>query len=145
MTTDPGSGATLELDRCLITAIDAAYWRDWMPLVARPGPDGGSALRVRILVSIENRTGRPRALSATAVVRDGQGAEQPIDLEMAGLDGAPWDGAIGPGEVRTVELSSGGGPHAPVGSEVRAIITWRDRSGAKGVLVAPAGAVARTM
>ncbi len=88
----PASGANLRVDPgpvtnrrapsniggCEIKVLDAYFWRDFMPVVSRPGPDGGSPLRARVRLSIDNTRGIANKLSFQAVIVDDKGQSHPV-------------------------------------------------------------------
>ena len=63
-----------------ITVVDVYFWRDWMPIVDRPGPDRGSPLRAKIKLRIENPPAGATKLAVRAVVLDDKGQTYPISF-----------------------------------------------------------------
>jgi hypothetical protein len=49
--------AASPLGACKISVLQTYFWRDWMPIVRRPGPDGGSPLRAKVNLSFDNSRG----------------------------------------------------------------------------------------
>jgi hypothetical protein len=162
--------AAARLGPSTITVLDVYFWRDWMPIVERPGPDRGSPLRVKIKLLLENPAAGAAKLSVRAVVIDDQGHSYPItfnplpnyrllpdavastyrDLdekaraEMDAKYRVTWDGALNPGESREVELLAGDGPYLPVGSDVRVAMTWTDQQGVSTVVTTYKAPINRT-
>ena len=158
-------GSSARLDSCTITVLEVYCWRDWMPIVAQPGPDRGSPLRVKVRVQLDNAGGGATRLAFHARVLDEAGKAYPItfgtqpnyrllpaavattyrDLEPAARQavdakyGIVWSGALQPGEGREVELLASDGPYLAVGSAVRVELTWTDAQGASvSITTAPA-------
>jgi hypothetical protein len=174
LTADSTSGgatsAAAKLGPCTITVLDTYFWRDWMPIVDRPGPDHGSPLRAKIKLRIDNSAAGATKLSVRAVVLDDQGQFHPItfnplpnyrilpeavaktyrDLDektRAETDAkynVIWDGLLRPGESREVELLAGDGPYLPVGSDVRVAMTWTDQTGNSVAVTTPKTPIQRT-
>lgn len=148
--------SSARLASCTITVLEVYCWRDWMPIVAQPGPDRGSPLRVRVRLQLDNSGGGATRLAFHARVLDEAGKAYPItfgaqpdyrilpvavattyrDLDPAAREavdakcGVVWSGALQPGEGREVELLAGDGPYLAVGSAVRVELTWTDTKGA---------------
>ena len=163
-------GASARLGPCTITVLDVYFWRDWMPIVERPGPDRGSPLRAKIKLLLENPAAGAIKLSVRAVVIDDQQQSYPItfhplpnyrllpdavagsyrDLDektRAEVDAkyrVTWDGILNPGESREVELLAGDGPYLPVGSDVRVAMTWTDQNGVSAVVTTNKAPINRT-
>lgn len=65
----PGGG----IGKCRITAASIYAWRDWMPVVSKPGPDGGSPLHAKVTLTLDNSAGEATKLNCNAVVVDEKG------------------------------------------------------------------------
>ena len=162
-------GSSARLDSSTITVLEVYCWRDWMPIVAQPGPDRGSPLRVRVRLQLDNSGGATR-LAFHARVLDAAGKAYPItfgaqpnyrilpvavaatyrELDPAARQavdakyGVVWSGALQPGEGREVELLASDGPYLPVGSDVRVELTWTDAQGASVSLTTGPATINRT-
>jgi hypothetical protein len=162
--TAAGSGA------CRITVVGTSFWRDWMPIVSKPGPDGGSPLHVRVKLSVDNSTGGANKLSFRAEIVDhkGQSYSAPFrvlpnfrvlpddvfksyrtyDVQTKKAVDAKynvmWDGGLDPGESREVELATAEGPYLPVGSSIHVRIEWTDKKGGMAVARTPDEPIKRT-
>ncbi len=162
--------ATARPGSCAITVLDVYFWRDWMPIVDRPGPDRGSPLRAKIKLRLDNPTAGATKLSVQAVVVDDQGRSYPLtfnplpnyrllpdpvaktyrDLdekaraEMDAKYRVTWDSVLNPGESRDIELLAGDGPYLPVGSDVRVVMTWTDQKGTSVAVTTPKAPINRT-
>ncbi|HTX67062.1 MAG TPA: hypothetical protein VMD31_14925 [Opitutaceae bacterium] len=163
-------GSSARLDSCTITVLEVYCWRDWMPIVAQPGPDRGSPLRVKVRLQLDNSTGAATHLAFRGRVLDEAGKGYPItfgaqpnyrilpvavaatyrDLTPGAREavdakyGVVWSGPLQPGESREVELLAGDGPYLPVGSAVRVELTWTDAKGASVSLTTEPAPINRT-
>jgi hypothetical protein len=152
------------------TVLDTSVWRDWMPIVERPGPDGGSPLHAKIKLWLDNSAGDTENLSFQAVVVDGKG--QSYDLAFHVLPNfrvlpekilnayrtcdedtkkkviakynVIWNGVLKKGESREVEFAVAEGPYLPVGSNVHIEIMWKDLKGDTMVVKTPEVAIERS-
>jgi len=136
-------GASFKLGACEIRVLDAYFWRDFMPIVSRPGPDGGSPLRVRVRLSVDNSRGVENKFSFRAVIVDEKGQSHPITFRGT-QRGMMWDGEINTSEVREIELVAADGPYLPAGSGVHVEITWTDRKGDSVIVRTPVAQINRT-
>ena len=171
---DPARSATKgtasQLGNCRITVLGTYFWRDWMPIVSRPGPDRGSPLRAKVKLSLDNARGTASKLSFRAVVVDDKGQSYPVTFHVlpnyrvlpddvsksyrtldeatkktvAAQDDLTWNGELKPGEVREVELATADGPYLPVGSRVHLEITWTDKRGDSVTVRTPDAQIQRT-
>jgi hypothetical protein len=130
------------LDGCEITVIAVDFWRDWMPIVDRPGSDGGSPLRARIEFSLDNRSGSPKKLSFTGNVVDEKGQSYPVRFEVAADSG--WNGSLEPGKKQVVVLLLKDGPYLPAGSLIHAEVIWADQKGVSVPIQTPNVKITRT-
>lgn len=63
-----GNPKIAALGKCRVTIVGTSLWRDWMPIVEHPGPDGGSPLHARIKLWMDNSAGDPIQISFQAVI-----------------------------------------------------------------------------
>lgn len=154
-------GTASELGKCKVYVIGAYFWRDWMQIVSRPGPDGGSQLHATVKMWLGNSSmWGACSLSFRAVIIDGNGRSHPTTFrvppnyrvlpddvskkwralgEEARKDAIAkynvvWDGTLKAGEGRIVELLASEGPYLPVGSRIHVEVTWTDRKGNSAVV-----------
>lgn len=132
-------GTAAALGNCRIIVQETNVWRDWMPIVDKPGPDGGSPLHVKIRLRLDNSAGDEKKLSFEAAVVDDKGQSHAIDAHYV-----QWNGELKHGESRAVELSAADGPYVPVGSSVRVVMTWTDQAGDSLTLSTPESTIFRT-
>jgi hypothetical protein len=158
------------LGACKITVLKTYFWRDWMPIVSRPGPDRGSPLHAKVQLSLDNSTGNADTFSFRAVIVDSKGKVYPttfhvlpnyrvlpedIDKSYSTLDdktrksidaryNVVWNGELKPGEVRTVEFLGADGPYLPVGDMAHVEITLTDLKGDSIVVRTPDAIIHRT-
>ena len=156
--------------KCRIMALRTYPWRDWMPMVANPGPDGGSPLRIKVSLRFDNSRGEAEKLSFRTFVVDSNGHSHPVVFRVlpnfrvlpdAIAKSYPsydnetrksamakynviWDGTLGAGETRDAELITNQGPYLPVGSKIHVRIEWSDSRGNTVVLNTPDEPIART-
>jgi hypothetical protein len=164
------SGSPVFLGNCRITITEASVWRDWMPIVEHPGPDGGSPLHARIRIWLDNSAGGLISLSYQSVIADEKGKSYALPLHVLpnfrvlpeslrdsfkSLDeetrkksltryNVVWNGVLKKGESREVEFVSAEGPYIPVGSRVHVEMTIKDQSGNSLVLKSPETSVGKT-
>jgi hypothetical protein len=136
-------GATSKIGVCEIRVLDAYFWRDFMPVVSRPGPDGGSPLRAKVKLRIDNSRGVDDKLSFKAMIVDEKGQTHPAAFRVI-QHGGTWGGEIGMSDVRQIELTTEEGPYLPVGSAVHVEITWTDGKGDSAVVKTPVLQISRT-
>jgi len=168
--TSPASLKAAELGGCKITALSVYFWRDWMPIVAHPGPDRGSPLYSKVKLLVDNSAGEAAELSFKALVFDENGQSYPAtfsaqpdyqllpkavyesysSLDEQGKKDALakyhviWDGAMKPGEVKELELLSHDGPYLPVGSRIHVEFTFTDPQGRSTTVKTPSDSINRT-
>lgn len=145
---------------CIVSISKAYFWRDWMPIVSRPGPDRGSQLHATITLQLENPSKEICRLAFRALLIDRKGRTSALPLEvMPNYRVLPqdiakqyrqlteearrsviakynviWDGSLQPGESRLLELFTPEGPYWPVGSYVYCELTWTDENGMSNVV-----------
>jgi hypothetical protein len=160
----------IELGGCKISPLSVYFWRDWMPIVAQPGADRGSALYAKVKLLVDNSAGGATVLSFKANVFDERGQSYPatfsvqpdyrllpqsVNESYSSLDEqgkkealakyhVVWDGVLKPGEVREVELLSHDGPYLPVGSRVYVEFIFTDQQGRSASVKTPSDAINRT-
>jgi hypothetical protein len=137
MNVDCGSKADLssmaKVGDVTITVVDSYYWRDWMPDVSDPGPDGGSPLNVKIQIRLDNTLGADTFLFFNITVCDKDNHAHPVALRTPlGKDKRDWDGSLAAGEIKTIELRTSKGPYIAAGSRIRTVVNWKDKNGNKG-------------
>jgi len=158
------------LGNCRITMTEAIAWRDWMPIVEQPGPDGGSPLHAKIRLWLDNSAGDLTRLSYEAVIVDEKGTTHTLPLNVLpnfrvlpddlrtsfkSLDddtrkksmskyNVIWNGVLNKGESREVELISAEGPYIPAGSRVRIEMIMKNRKGKRQVLKSSEISIRRT-
>jgi len=165
-----GKNTAAALGACRMTVVGASFWRDWMPIVSKPGPDGGSPLHVRVKLSLDNSAGEANKLSFRAAIVDRNGQSYPapfrvlpnfrvlpddvsrsyrtydVEAKKAALSkySVVWDGGLIPGETREVELATAEGPYLPAGSSIHVRIEWTDKKGNTVVVKTPDEPIKRT-
>jgi hypothetical protein len=163
-------GTGSQLGNCRITVLGTSFWRDWMPIVSRPGPDRGSPLRAKVMLSLDNSTGAANKLSFRVAIVDDKGQSHSVPFRVmpnhrvlpdditksyrtqgeetkktvAAQYDLTWNGELKPGEVREVELATADGPYLPVGSRVHLEITWTDKRGDSVTVRTPDTQIQRT-
>jgi hypothetical protein len=137
--------AQAQVGTCAIRVLDAFFWRDWMPVVSDPGPDGGSPLYAKIRLRLKNHGMHAAVLAYEVTLYDRQGQTYAPQFEaLPDAFGDAWDGVLAAGETREVVLLSNDGPYLPPGSRISAFVAWNTTDGAYGLVQTPAAAVART-
>ncbi len=117
----------------IITLRQTRFWRDWMPEVEAPGPDGGSPLYADLHLELENTGDHAATLQFEAVLHRADETTTPISLEItASGDTSGWRGPLGAGERRLISLSGRRGPYVPAGEPFRCELRWRDHSAHTG-------------
>jgi len=163
-------GAVFELGPCKITVLQTYFWRDWMPIVDRPGPDRGSPLYAKVKLMLDNSMGGTNKLSFQVVIVDDKGQSHSVPFRIlpnfqvlpeavwksyrnfdeetkrsvAAKYNVMWNGELKPGETREVDISTSEGPYLPVGSRIHVEITWMDQQGNTVVVRTPDEPIHRT-
>jgi hypothetical protein len=117
------------------TAGRVSLYRDFMPPVLDPGPDGGRPLGGAIEVEAANRGSRPQRFHVAASVYDQAGTRHPVTAvarDMTHL--MVGDGSLGPGEVRRFEVVLSGGPYLAVGSRAFVVLQFVRQDGDEGTI-----------
>jgi len=163
-------GAVVELGPCKITVLQTYFWRDWMPIVDRPGPDRGSPLHAKVKLILDNSMGGTNKLSFQVVIVDDNGQSHSVPFRIlpnfqvlpeavwksyrnfdeetkrsvVAKYNVMWNGELKPGETREVDISTSEGPYLPVGSRIHVKITWMDQQGDSVVVRTPDEPIHRT-
>jgi hypothetical protein len=164
-----GSSAAV-IGTCRIKVLEANIWRDWMPMVEHPGPDGGSPLRAKVKLWLDNSSGQTEKLSfhAFVVTDKGQSYDLPLqilpdyrilpdkvfnklptsdgnsEMKISARYGVMWNGVLKKGESRVVELAVSEGPYLPVGSRVHIEIKCTNQKGESIIIKTPDVMIRRT-
>ena len=104
------------LSSCEISLGEPYFWRDWQPVVVDAGPDGGSPLRVGVILQIANLADIVQQIAWDGSVIDGDDVSYPVqftDRSQILQDSV----TLAPGEKYTIELVAHDGPYLPVGSK----------------------------
>jgi hypothetical protein len=159
-----------ELGQCKITVLGLYAWRDWQPVVERPGPEGGSPLYVKVKLRVANQGTGTDTLSYRAVIiaEDGKSYEATFKIlpnlgvmpdaamesygnlddqgkkDMLAKYNVEWDGSLHSAEDRLVEIITHDGPYLPVASRIRVEINWTDAEGHSVVVRTPETNIERT-
>jgi len=136
--------AIFKLGDCRITVLEISFWRDWMPIVAHPGPDHGSPLRAVLKLRLDNTSGADAKLSWVAAVISEDGKSNPLELRVLPENGIAWNRALKKGESREILLTAQDGPYLPVGSLVHVEMTWTDQNGKTVLVRTPKSPIGRT-
>jgi hypothetical protein len=159
-----------ELGQCKITVLKSYFWRDWMPIVEEPGPDGGSPLRLTVTLKLENPAKEAARLSCTGVAINAKGEARALTLHIQpnfrvlpdeisksypDMDAESkkkvidkyrvlWDGALEPGESRELILGVNNGPYWPAHSIMHVELTWMDQNDHAVIVKTPPAEIDRT-
>jgi hypothetical protein len=136
--------AIFKLGDCQIAVLGVSFWRDWMPIVAHPGPDKGSPLHVVVKLRLNNPQGADSKLAWTAAVIGEDGKPTPVDLRALPEDGVLWNRTLRRGESRDLTLAAQDGPYLPIGNLASIEIRWTDQNNAGAVLRTQKVSVERT-
>jgi RNA polymerase sigma factor (sigma-70 family) len=116
-------------------------WRDWMPIVRKPGPDGGSPLMFVANLALKN-DGAARKVRCRAYLGGGDKRVE-VKAALTGKAG-PWNGALAPREDAQIRFRVGNGPYLKVGNEVCLVLELSDEKGNAVTLRSPLVKVKRT-
>lgn len=133
-----------QLGDCQIAVLEVSFWRDWMPIVAHPGPDHGSPLRAVIKLQLNNLSVSDAKLSWTAAVMGDDGKSNPLELRALPDRGAIWNRTLKKGERREIVLTAQDGPYLPVGSLLRVEMTWTDQNNKTALVKTTKAPIGRT-
>ncbi|MCF6226024.1 MAG: hypothetical protein L3J22_06935 [Xanthomonadales bacterium] len=107
-----------------ITLVDVFIWRDWQPVVSRPGKDGGSPLKVVSSFMFNNSKGDSKKTHWEAWLLL-SGAESIYPIEIWNADSMlPWSGNLQAKEVKGVKLRTSSGPYLRVGDELTLVVRF---------------------
>ncbi len=113
---------TVELDSitvlssCEISLGEPYFWRDWQPVVIDPGPDGGSPLRVAVVLQITNFGDVIQQIAWEGSLTDVD--EVSYLMQFTDRSQTPMNSVtLAPGEKYTIHLVGHDGPYLPVGSK----------------------------
>jgi hypothetical protein len=118
------NGDSVELGGCRFSILTPYLWRDWMPIVSRPGPDGGSPLRGKLTIKADNTKGVEQTVSFRIAIIDDKGESHSVPFTT---DPTSWDGNIAAGAVAQCMLHIDNGPYLPAGSSVSLELTVTDK------------------
>ncbi|MFH1022602.1 MAG: M56 family metallopeptidase [Planctomycetota bacterium] len=127
---------------CKIKTGDVYFWRDWMPVVDNPGPDGGSPLHAKVAVELDNSAGKKDVnlswnMHVATVGNNGKffPGEDPKARDTI---------TVHAGKKLVVELVTRDGPYLKVGAEVVAALRFWDGSGKAALVRTATAKVERT-
>ncbi len=144
-TTPPNLATSVSIGSASFTVTSAYFWRDWMPVVGNPGPDGGSPLMAVINVTIDNAGAADRA-TLLCTVRDSSGKNYLVTTTVVNAaTGKDWDGTILPNTRTNLSITLRDGPYLPVKSTVMAVLTWNNGSTRVASMRTPEVQVQQTM
>ena len=162
---------SIRIGNTKITLLNVYFWRDWQPIVAQPGKDGGSPLHLVVKLCIENNASIQTHLSYTAKIVEQSGRTYDLNLDASpnyrliqdkdtrfpdNLDGKSrvalykkyniiWNGDLRPNETREVELTSHDGPYLSLDGLYAVEMLWIDATDNKSIkMVTPAEMIHRT-
>ena len=111
-----GIDSVVVLSNCEISLEEPYFWRDWQPVVVDPGPDGGSPLRVAVVLQITNLGDVVRQIAWEGSVNDGDDVSYPVQFTDRSQT-LQYSVTLAPGEKYTIHLVNHDGPYLPVGSK----------------------------
>ena len=100
-----------------------------MPIVQKPGPDGGSPLYININLQFDNSSRSEEKLTWKSYVFDIETRKFQLVQLVDKMHGPKWDGQISESEETKIELMSHDGPYLAVGREVILVFRLEDRNG----------------
>jgi len=127
-----------------VEALNASYWRDFMPIVQKPGPDGGSPLMAAIAVRVTNDGPASTSLSLSGTIHESGTGHAMTASAVDRQTGRPWNGVILGQTTLVVDVSLRDGPYLPVGSRAFAVITFEDVFRRSVSIRAPEGEIRAT-
>ena len=131
---------TVKVGDVSFSVIRTTLGRDFMPIVEKPGPDGGRPLAGTIVVRATN-DGRATAFTLAASVYDAKGTKYPVTVVAHDYDRETlfpgsdiiWPGSIAAGAIQWLELRLTNGPYLAVGSRAYVVLDWSEgAAGRKG-------------
>ena len=111
-----GTNSTVVLSTCEVSLGEPYFWRDWQPDVRDPGPDGGSPLRVTVVLEITNHGDVNQKITWEGTVKDGDDVSYPVQFTDRSQT-LQYSVTLAPGEKYTIHLVNHDGPYLPVGSK----------------------------
>ncbi|MCX6563876.1 MAG: hypothetical protein NTU60_09760 [Candidatus Aminicenantes bacterium] len=133
-----------QLGDCRIAVLEVSFWRDWMPIVAHPGPDHGSPLRAVIKLRLSNSSAADVKLAWTAAVIGNDGKSNPLEFRALPDGGAIWNRTLTKGGSREIVMTAQDGPYLPVGSLVCVEMIWTDQKNKTVLVKTPKAPIGRT-
>ncbi len=145
-TTPPGLSTSISMGSVSLRATGATFWRDWMPIVQNPGPDGGSALMATIDITVESTGAANRFTLTTPAIRDSSGKNYPTTVSaIETASGGAWDGTAPANTRFQIHITLREGPYLAVDSQVFAVLTWTDQAGRVASMRTADGHIRATM
>jgi hypothetical protein len=127
------TAARNQIAGCDITLSDPYLWRNWQPIVANPGSDGGSPLRASVLLVIVNRGDAKRSITWKGFLVDA--ADNQFPLRFTDRSQTPQHFVtLEPGDTYQAGLMAHNGPYLPVGSSASINFDFEVNSGHTGHL-----------
>ena len=99
-----------------VALSDPYLWRDWQPVVANPGTDGGSPLRAAVMLVITNREEIKRPISWKAFLESADGERFPLHWTDRAQT-PQYAATLGSGQTYQAELVAHNGPYLSIGSK----------------------------
>ncbi|MFB3854408.1 MAG: hypothetical protein ACE148_11365 [Vicinamibacterales bacterium] len=126
--TEPSElGPSQTIGSVTVEALSASYWRDFMPIVQKPGPDGGSPLTAAVTIRVTNGGPASTSFVVSGAIRDSENASHAMTASATDRrTGLPWSGVVLGQATLEINVSLRDGPFLPVGSRVFAVITLED-------------------
>ena len=122
-------GESGNIGKCSVSIENVYCWRDWQPVVEKPGKDAGSPLYIKTNINVDNSTGSAAKLSWEAYVFE-MATRKFHPVGLIDKNGTPkWHGGIGDSEVKRAELMTHDGPYLDVGSQVILVFCLKDQGG----------------
>ncbi|MBT3311025.1 MAG: hypothetical protein HN737_12865 [Desulfobacterales bacterium] len=107
-----------------ITLADTFIWRDWQPIVSRPGKDDGSPLMIVSSFIFDNSKGGPKEIHWEAFLLL-SGTENIYPVEIWDADSIlPWGGNLQANETKSVRLRTSSGPYLKVGDRLTLVVRF---------------------
>ena len=100
---------------CEIVLSDPYLWRNWQPIVANAGSDGGSPLRASVLLVIVNRGDTKRSITWKGFLVDAADNQFPLRFTDRSQTHQHFV-TLEPAETYQAGLVAHNGPYLPVGS-----------------------------
>lgn len=106
-----------------VEIVNLHAWRDWQPIVTRPGPDHGSPLMIGAEIKITNEAPSRKDAHWEAFIRDEDGINHPVEMWDTNSK-VPWGGSIQPVSRFKVKLYTRSGPYLKAGKEIQLFIRF---------------------